>query len=171
MNKAQFGVKMTFKYYKYPMPIKITRIYANIIGPCLPILYFLPLLLGSSVTYPSSIIERGMGFFFLLLASIGAILVGGYFPDIGVGEDGIKVEFWWFHLFVAWGDIISVQEFSMPMFGRHIWLVKSKRLTPLHRLYALGYGSFSPSFMIHQRIPNHNELLGEIHKGMKKRKP
>lgn len=110
---------------------------------------------------------------YLVVFLFGAyvLYVSNFWPEIASDEEGLLVRFSFWRLRVRWEDVIEVK----PRFGTILWkrfmgslagpdgyVVKTRTLTPFHRLYGLIVLSFSSSFFLQSDINDFQELLKEI---------
>ena len=101
----------------------------------------------------------------LVLGLLFFIYATNLYPSVQEQDDGIRVAFFWWNLFVPWKNIIQVKEGGNLGFKN--WTVQVRGLTPLHRLYGLLYlHAFKPAFLIFSTLPNHDQLLRSIHRRM-----
>jgi hypothetical protein len=96
------------------------------------------------------------------------ILYVGSWPDIGIDESGLGVEFLWMSLQVPWEDIVEVEHFGSKTFGVTL-VTTNSHLTLIHRLYSL-FTAFTtlPGFYIHPKFIS-SEVLKTINKHLAKR--
>ncbi len=91
---------------------------------------------------------------------VGAALMNSY-PTVWVADDHLAVQSFLFaRAKVPWGDVVDVGA------GRVPWgfvLVRTRGLTPLHRVYGWLYSrTLMPSFLIGPQIQERDELIREI---------
>lgn len=111
---------------------------------------------------------RTLSFWDLIMVTIGfllfnviAMVVANLYPDIAVNQDGLAIKFYFRWLFVPWGDVISVTRTFIPF--RHIYLIRVKGLTILHRLISFCQsGSIQPGFLISPSIDGYSDLMRTI---------
>jgi hypothetical protein len=94
------------------------------------------------------------------------VLTANFFPEIGASTDGLAVSFIFFHLTVRWEDIIDVRPSIFGWPGRpSVWVVRTRALTPFHRLYGLLYAlKPEPSFIVSHHLAQHKDLLNRIYR-------
>jgi hypothetical protein len=107
--------------------------------------------------------------YLLLIAICGSVtmaLTGNFLPEIRADQNGLQVSFLWYRLPVPWQDIVGIKPFFGVKFQKrpvYMWVVRTRALTPLHRLYGLIYGfTFSPSFIVISTIENYVDLIRKI---------
>jgi len=102
-----------------------------------------------------------------LVLGLMATLYGVYyFSDIVLDESGLYVEFLWYKCHVNWKDIVKIRVLHSSPFARS-WLVETKSLTSIHRLYGLLHGfTINPSFLIHSNLLGYEQILHEIKRRM-----
>jgi hypothetical protein len=111
-----------------------------------------------------SLTEFYMAYFGVIIMILASIFYIGNWPDIGIDDEGILVEFIWGYLRVLWSDITSIKHVGSNKFG--VWLITTNnRLTFLHRVYSLWTSfSFEPGFIIHTQSAPYREALKVIQK-------
>jgi hypothetical protein len=92
------------------------------------------------------------------------VLTANYFPEVSADMAGLWVTFWFFRLRVRWDDIIDVRP---SIFGwgarRTTWVVRTRGLTPFHRLYGLLYALRpEPSFIVPPVLNHQPDLLNRL---------
>lgn len=110
------------------------------------------------------------GVFFLvgsLLSALVIIYASHQYPAVTLETSGLRLPFFFGYLSLklAWAEIESVKlvktEYRPESYS--VWIVITKRLTPLHRLYGKFYVGFpDPSFVIHSAMIDHRELITAI---------
>ena len=92
-------------------------------------------------------------------------------PEIISDQDGLLVQFCFWHLRVRWIDIVEVKPIKWNIFINPMmknfsdfpsFLVKTRVLTPFHRLFDLQGLSLQPSFIFHYNISGRDELRSSI---------
>jgi len=121
------------------------------------------LVLISLLRYPP---DSLWGYGYVLLPTLLFVLAYAYFanfwPAIEICEQGLRVEFFWFRLFVGWEQVVSIKR-SPSQWRLKTWVVKTRALTPFHRLYGLLNGlAIAPCFLIHSNLENCHEIVEQI---------
>jgi hypothetical protein len=156
---------MDIKFYRYPDSISFGKMLISF----LVILFFAIFLL---VLIEPHYRQTNPDYYLLLITSlpfgiIGGIFYIGSFPDIGVDDDGLHVQFLWKYLKVPWKDITGVKPFGPPFLN--YWVITTNdMLTLFHRIYGLySLKSFAPSFYIFKSTKGHEFLLIKIREKVK----
>jgi hypothetical protein len=163
---------MAIKYYRYPRSIQAVKAISKI-----QFFFFPSLMLFAAITswlYPTQTYVNWSGLIFgSIFFSSFFIFIAYSFPDVGISEEGLRIEFLWSKISVPWNKVIAINPLPTHIF--RVWLVKTDELTLFHRLYGLYYGlSIKPCFAIHSTLRDHLELTQEIRKQIrisKHRKP
>ena len=102
--------------------------------------------------------------------SITILVIVHFYQNVTVTEDGLLVEFLWKDLNVSWDKIIEVRPLWMlSRHGKPPYIVLTRALTPLHRMYSLIYaGYLRPAFIILPTISEYQSLVKTINKHIKK---
>lgn len=143
------------RYAKFPFPFVIP--FANIIG----IYYLVSGILGALL---STIGKTNPEVGFNILYGLTAFFVANAYPAIDSDDDGLFVYFSFFRFRLNWDDILDVK----PIFTNNLafpfdsFVVRTKALTPFHRLYGLYVFSFQPSFVVHSLISGFPKLYASI---------
>ena len=108
---------------------------------------------------PDSLKGYAYNLFPTILFVLAYAYVANAWPTLKVCEDGLWVEFFWLEIFVEWGQVISIRRaLGSRMFKT--WVIKTRALTPFHRLYGLAYGlTVSPCFLIHSSLEDYQEVI------------
>jgi hypothetical protein len=138
------------RYTQFPFPFVIPLF--NIIG-----VYFLVSGIVSALASITGKISFDTGF--NIFYGFMAIFVSNAYPAIDADEDGLFVHFSFFRLRVKWNDILDIRPISL-LYGSYV--VRTKVLTPFHRLYGLYTLSFQPSFVVHSLISGFPKLYASI---------
>jgi len=103
----------------------------------------------------------------LLFGIIGGVFYMGSFPDVGIDDDGLHVQFLWKYLKVPWKDITSLKSFGPPFLN--YWVITTNNmLTSFHRIYGLySLKSSAPSFYIYKSTKGHEFLLIKVREKIK----
>lgn len=145
---------MKTKYYRYPSGIQRGKL-----GCKVGILFFLLILIFKN--QPESyrnITDYKVMIIGAPLAIIGCLYFIGTWCDIGVDEEGLKIEFLWFYLRLPWDEITGIKFFGPKAFG--YWIVTTKKgLTPFHFIYSFGAMTLQRSFHIHPQSNTHRYVL------------
>jgi len=146
----------------------------NISGFVNPPLFFLYLLItiGAS-THPITLVNIVIFFLLAILLGLVSILAGNLMTEIVSDEVGLHVNFLWKHLFVPYKDIIEVKSYSSSPFSKrkNIKVIRTRSLTPLHRLYDLFFSfSLYPSIVYNEHISDYDELTQRIEKSLQENK-
>jgi len=157
---------MQNKQYRYPYSIQLGKTGSKI-GVVLLLIIFVIVLVEPYFRQTYS----GYSYYLVLLTPIlgiiGCIFYIGSFPDIGVDDDGLSVEFIGKQLRVFWKDITGIKPFG-PRFLNYWVITTDNKLTPFHRIYGLGsLKSFAPSFYIYKSTQGHEFLLMKIREKVK----
>jgi len=146
---------MNIKYYRYPSGVQTGKLSCKI-----GILFFLLILIFKN--QPESyrnITDYKVMMIGVPLAMIGCLYSIGKWCDIGVDEEGLKIEFLWSYLRVPWHEITGIKFFGPKAFGYWIVTVK-KGLTPFHVIYSIGGNMpLRQSFHIHPQSNTHRHVL------------
>lgn len=91
-------------------------------------------------------------------------------PNIECDDEGLFIDFLGGPIEIPWTDVLGItQVYGMP---QKVWLVRAKKITFLHYFYGLQFFlEWVPGFLIWENISNRDELLSEIRKKRKSRKP
>ena len=93
------------------------------------------------------------------------ILMMHVFPNVGVNESEIIVQFLWTKIQIPWIEIESLDE--IKFLTDKIWLVKTDKTPVFFSIYSLVYGmGFKQGFLIFERTKNVEELINIIEKNM-----
>ena len=150
-------------------PIWLLRAFNVLISSSGLYLTIIPLVAGmfgaeSSARITSLEQVRLLLYVFILALPIG-ILAGNFVTEVVSDAEGLRVRFLWKYLVVRWDEIIEIKPMFtwMPFKARGQWVVRTRSLTPFHRLYGLLYGqTFSPSFVFMKSISQSEELTRRI---------
>ena len=115
---------MNIRYYRYPTGIQTAKWLAKFTIILLIIIAFIILLLllfKAHVEQYSNLIGFYIALFFAIVCFA---FFNGTWPDIGIDDEGILVEFLWIYLRVPWQDIIEIKHFGSSFFGW--WLIDYK---------------------------------------------
>ncbi|MEW5941970.1 MAG: hypothetical protein AB1750_20080 [Chloroflexota bacterium] len=107
----------------------------------------------------------GVIFFGLLF-----LFVAHFYSEIIADDEGLLVQFCFWHLRVRWDDVIKMELTTKNLLMYNIlagllsahYVVKTRALTPFHRFYGLYVSSFQPSFMFHSSISSLDDLQSSI---------
>jgi hypothetical protein len=157
------------KSFQYSGSVQTQKLFFKSIGILVTVL--LLVLVAVSLFRPShNIYINYLGVIFAILFMLAWTFVGASFwPDVVADSKGLLVEFGWSMIRVPWERIVDIQMVKLTFVPGKFWLVRTKALTPLHRLYSLAYASsFLPGFLIHAKLENHSALIRMINnKGWK----
>jgi len=155
------------KLYRYPLILEIWQMIGKFVG--IALLLLIVLAIAKYLPNYQTITER-IKIVLVLILSIFLIMFGvNFYPRIKVDENGLQVEFLWRWLRLEWKDIDGIRTVYTPLGVFVCWMVKSRKLTRLHRLYGLFVDfEFVPCFLIYPRMNNHLELIYEIKQHLKK---
>lgn len=105
------------------------------------------------------------GWFLVVGWIVGFALTNAY-PTVWLGEGGLMVSTFPFgRVLVPWAEVVDVGAGRIPF--RRGDLVRTRRLTPLHRVYGLLYArSLLPGFIVGREIDDRQRLLHEIRRGI-----
>jgi hypothetical protein len=153
---------MSNKIYRYPAGIRITKAICKIVIPL-----FVTLTLYVWVTKSPNDFQSTTEYIILLITIPILPFFFFYFlyswPDVGIQEEGLLVEFIIGFLYIPWEDLDDINYYGTLNFGAWLVKTKEKRLTVFHRLYGFIYGySFQPGFLIHKQIESGKELINTI---------
>jgi len=151
------------KYYRCPPQIQFAKIICKIFFVLMPFLLILMVIENRPEDY-SSYSEYVIAFFMPPLFMMACTFFAGSWPDIGIDDDGILVEFLWVYLRVSWKDLIEIKHIGSRTFG--VWLITTNnRLTFFHRFFGLWTTfSWKPGFHLHTQSLQHREALKIIQK-------
>ncbi|MCC7359852.1 MAG: hypothetical protein IT317_10265 [Anaerolineales bacterium] len=98
----------------------------------------------------------------LLLAALTFVcfaLAAHFFTELTSDQAGLHVRFLWRRLVVPWDQIVDVRPvFKLP-FARGLQVIRTRALTPFHRVYGLMYGfTTAPSLLISPGMSHGAEL-------------
>jgi hypothetical protein len=134
---------MSIKYYRYPRSIQVTKAISKILCFVVPSLFLLLIIINWANPTQSYANYPGLIFGAILFAFLTIYFIYSW-PEIGVSEEGLLIEFLWFKLNVPWTKLLDIEQLPTPFV--RIWLVKTNDLTIFHRLYGLLNGpSIKPS--------------------------
>jgi hypothetical protein len=110
-----------------------------------------------------------------VFVGLGAIIVGlfqlfyaHFYSGIITDDEGLLVQFCFWHLRVRWDDVINMQLTTKDLLMNTIayssahYVVETRALTPFHRFYGLYLSSFQPSFIFHSSISGLDDLRSSI---------
>ena len=102
----------------------------------------------------------------LLLAALAFVcftLAAYFFTELTSDQAGLHVRFLWRRLVVPWDQIIDVRPlFNLP-FARGFEVIRTRTLTPFHRVYGLLYGfTTAPSLLISPGMSHGAELTQRL---------
>jgi hypothetical protein len=100
-------------------------------------------------------------FYFTILAWVLGLTFINFLPTVWVSNEGLMISaFFIFRILIRWEDIIDVSAGRVPV---GYVLVRTRRITPLHRIYGWLYSrSLYPSFIIGRGIEDREKLIREI---------
>ncbi len=100
-------------------------------------------------------------YFTIIAWSFGLAFIN-FLPTIWVRDEGLVISaFLFFRILICWEDIVDI---GAGRVSAGYVLVRTRRITPLHRLYGWLYShTFYPSFLIGKGINNRDNLIREIH--------
>jgi hypothetical protein len=84
------------------------------------------------------------------------ILAANYEPEILTDDKGLHIRFLWMHLIVKWEDVIGVK--PLFLFIKTHWVIRTRSLTPFHRLYGLYSFALYPCLLFSKSITDYDEL-------------
>jgi hypothetical protein len=148
---------MKTRLYRYPPNIQVVKIG----GWLMTIIVLVFVVLAVSSRPLALIVSPWEALSVLFLLAFGAsvsLYIANLYPNIGVDEQGILVGYLWHYLRVPWQEIIDARPIRAVFGLSLVWLVRTKRLTLLHRLYGFPHTGFFISSM----ISNYAELIREI---------
>ncbi len=104
-------------------------------------------------------------------AGVGLLLMGNFFPELVSDGSGLHLSFLWKRLSIDWDDILEAKPlFQIPNM-KGIIVLRTRSLTPFHRLYGLIYSfSLHPSIIIFGNISHFAELNQRIQASSPKRR-
>ena len=104
-----------------------------------------------------------------LLAPVAILLGGNFYTEILSDQDGLHIKFLWKQIVIPWGEIIEQKPMFRSRWVRKFWVIKTRSLTPFHRLYGLLYAfSLAPSIVYSDQISNYAELNRRIRANLRK---
>ncbi len=147
---------MVTKLYTYPKDMRAGKIIVSIFTGLMVILVLISTLW---LHPPDSLKGYAYNLFPTILVMLAYAYVANAWPALKVCEDGLWVEFFWLEIFVEWGQVISIRR--VVSFGMYkTWVIKTRALTPFHRLYGLVNGpTVSPCFLIHSSLKDCQEVI------------
>jgi hypothetical protein len=152
--------------FRYPFLIRLFTIAATISAFLTPIY-----IIGNFVLQYSAknvLVEQTIllaTLYKALAYCVALVFFANAYPEITVDKNGLYVHFLWYRLPLTWQDIIEVKPYFFSLPNRPSWVVRTRKLTPFHRLYGLLYSfTFLPSFFIFSTIENYEELTKIINK-------
>ena len=148
---------MKTRFYRYPLNMQVVKV-----GGWFMAFIVLILMLVAILANPLAIIvSPGKAFSVLLPLAFGTVVslyIANLYPSVGIEDDGLLLGFLWHHLRVPWKEIIEIRPIG-SLFGlSSAWMVKTRKLSLLHRLYGFPH----PGFFVSSAISNHAELIKEI---------
>lgn len=105
-----------------------------------------------------------VAWFLLVGWALGSVMVNLY-PTIWTSDDGMWVSvFGFWRKLVPWSEVIEVrQPTNWAWVVTKASLVRTQRITPIHRLIGWIYGrTLSPSFLVNRAIEDFEDLIREI---------
>jgi hypothetical protein len=90
---------------------------------------------------------------------LGAGLINAL-PTVWVGEEGIAISVYFTRrVMIPWADLVDVKRWPVLP---GCYLVRARRITPMHQLYGWLARTRLPGFIIHQSIVGRDELFHEL---------
>ncbi len=142
----------------------------NLSGLLLPMALLAASLVGSERNARITSLEQVLPLLVLLTFGLTAgIVTGNFFTEIVSDADGLRIRFLWKYLVVRWDEVVEVKPmFYLVPLRSGSWVVRTRALTPFHRLYGLLYGfTLSPSFVYLKGMSNADELSRRIRAAVK----
>ena len=151
-------------YHRYPWYTRYanTLLYYSGVGFSL-FLFFYPFYLLFFRNQPITF-NLVVAFLFYAILLWGCILLRVYFhPEITTDAAGLHTKFLWFDLDIPWRDIIEVRPLFNLRFIKTEQVIRTRSLTPFHRLYGLLYSfSLHPCLIVSTGISDFDELIRRI---------
>ena len=147
-------------FYRYPLSLRRAKIFGWLFTGLSSLSFVIVML-----SLPNSLEVDPVKGLAKLFSTVIGVAAGVYFVhsycDVGIRENEILVEFFWFYLHVPRNDVVDIKLLPGPFFK--VWLIRTTRLTVFHRFYSLiSNGSTYPGFVISSKIIGCDELIGKI---------
>ncbi len=156
--------------HRYPWFVRLSTYIFNYLGFAAPILILL-------IPFISPLFaDKPLNFYeiidFLLLAIFSwvfPVLRANFHPEITSDLEGLHIKFLWSDLNVLWEDVIDIKPLFNLRFIKTEWVIRTRSLTPFHRLYGLLYSfSFHPCLIVSKGISNFDELERRVNLATRK---
>jgi len=141
--------------------------FSAFISLALFLMYVIVMIIDPEITFSLS---KAIGtFLYFLLFIIVFGITGNYLSDIDSDDVGLHVHYLWMKLTVHWDEITDYKPAYNWKILKQIMVVRTKSLTPFHRLYGLLYSfSIAPCLIIHRGISHYPSLEQRIIQNLKK---
>jgi hypothetical protein len=153
---------MRTRSYQYPLNIQVVKV-SGWFMTFIVLIFMLLTILSDPLALIVSPSEALSVLLPLAFGVVVCLYIANLYPSIGIDEDGLLIDLLWHRLRVPWKEVIEIKPIG-SLFGlSSAWIVKTRKLTFLHRLYGFPH----PGFFITSAISNYTELIQEIERQVK----
>lgn len=146
--------------HQYSFLVRIFSLVTRITAFVFPAGFLIFVLMTLEIPFSLVAVPDILYLVFVVVLAWAFFLFSAYFyTGITSDQEGLHTTFLWMRLTVPWEDVIDQMPLYRLPFPKKVWVIRTRSLTPFHRLYGLFYTfSFHPGLVYSAGIAHFEEL-------------